>query len=63
MAKNQSSVRAYVKLASVRAKRKDDAGSRDAITQAKHTWGVVPSFIRRREWPWYLAALASPLWL
>ena len=63
VAKNQSSVRAYVKLARVRAKRKDDAGSKDAIAQAKNTWGVLPSFIRRREWPWYVAALASPLWL
>ena len=61
--KNQSSVQAYVKLARVRAKRKDDAGSKDAIMQAKHTWAVLPSFIRRREWPWYRAALASPLWL
>ena len=61
--KNQSSVKAYVKLARVRAKRKDEAGSKDAITQGKQTWGVLPSFKRRHEWPWYLAALTSPLWL
>ncbi len=61
--KNQSSVQAYVKLARVRAKRKDEAGSKDAITQGKQTWGVLPSFKRRHEWPWYLAALVSPLWL
>jgi tetratricopeptide (TPR) repeat protein len=61
--KNQSSVQAYVKLARVRAKRKDEAGSKDAITQGKQTWGVLPSFKRRHEWPWYLAALVSPFWL
>lgn len=63
VAKNQSTVQAYVKLARVRAKRKDDAGSREAIAAAKQTWSVLPSFIRRREWPWYIAALASPFWL
>jgi tetratricopeptide (TPR) repeat protein len=61
--KNQSSVQAYVKLARARAKRKDEAGSKDAITQGKQTWGVLPSFKRRHEWPWYVAALASPFWL
>jgi len=61
--KNQSSVKAYVKLARVRSKRKDEAGSRDAIAAGKQTWGVLPSFKRRHEWPWYLAALVSPLWL
>jgi hypothetical protein len=52
-----------VKLARARAKRKDEAGSKDAITQGKQTWGVLPSFKRRHEWPWYLAALVSPFWL
>ena len=61
--KNTSSVQAYVKLARVRAKREDEAGSHDAITQGKQTWGVLPSFKRRHEWPWYLAALGSPFWL
>jgi tetratricopeptide (TPR) repeat protein len=61
--KNQSSVKAYVKLARVRSKRKDDAGSKDAILQGKQTWGVLPSFKRRHEWPWYVAALVSPFWL
>jgi tetratricopeptide (TPR) repeat protein len=60
---NQSSVEAYVKLARVRSKQKDDAGRADAIAQAKLTWGVLPTFKRRHEWPWYIAALASPLWL
>jgi tetratricopeptide (TPR) repeat protein len=63
VAKNQSSVQAYVKLARVRSKRKDEPGSKDAITQAKHTWGVLPTFKRRHEWPWYLAAVVSPFWL
>lgn len=63
IAKNQSSVQAYVKLARARSKRKDDAGSKEAITQAKQTWGVLPSFKRRHEWPWWLAAIVSPLWL
>jgi tetratricopeptide (TPR) repeat protein len=60
---NQSSVKAYVRLARVRTKRKDTGGSKDAIKQAKQTWGVLPSFKRRHEWPWYLAAVTSPIWL
>lgn len=60
---NQSSVQAYVKLARVRAKRNDDAGTKEAIGQAKQTWNVLPSFKRRHEWQWWLAALVSPLWL
>jgi tetratricopeptide (TPR) repeat protein len=60
---NQSSIEVYVKLARVRAKRKDDAGAREAIAAAKTTWSVLPSFKRRHEWPWYLAALTSFVWL
>jgi tetratricopeptide (TPR) repeat protein len=63
IAKNQSSVQAYVKLARARAKQNDDAGRNEAIKQAKQTWGVLPTFKRRHEWPWFLAALVSPLWL
>lgn len=63
LSSNQSSVQGYVKLARVRAKRKDEAGMKDAIAQAKHTWGVLPAFKRRHEWPWFVAALVSPLWL
>ena len=61
--KNTSSVEAYVKLARARAKQKDEAGSREAIGQAKHTWGVLPSFMRRHAWPWFAVALFSPFWL
>lgn len=60
---NTSSIRAYVELARVRSRRKDADGTKDAIAQAKHTWSVLPSFKRRHEWHWYLAALLSPLWL
>jgi tetratricopeptide (TPR) repeat protein len=63
LAKNQSSVEAYVKLARARAKQNDDAGRNEAIAQAKQTWGVLPSFKRRHEWPWFIAAMVSPLWL
>ena len=35
----------------------------EAIGQAKQTWGVLPSFKRRHEWPWFAAALVSPFWL
>ena len=63
VAKNQSSVQAYVKLARARAKQKNEVGSKEAIAQAKQTWGVLPSFKRRHEWPWWLAALVSPFWL
>lgn len=61
--KNTSSVQAYVKLARARARQKDEAGSREAIGHAKQTWGVLPSFKRRHEWPWFAAALVSPFWL
>ncbi len=61
--KNTSSVEAYVKLARARAKQKDEAGSSEAIGQAKHTWGVLPRFMRRHAWPWFAAALFSPFWL
>lgn len=60
---NQSSVQAYIKLARARAKQKNEAGTNDAIAQAKQTWGVLPSFKRRHEWPWYVAAFVSPFWL
>jgi tetratricopeptide (TPR) repeat protein len=60
---NQSSVGAFVKLARVRKRRKDEDGSRAAIKEAKQTWTVLPSFKRRHEWPWYLAALTASLWL
>jgi len=60
---NQSSIAVYVKLARVRARRKDPDGARDALAQARETWRVLPSFKRRHEWHWYLAALTAPLWL
>jgi len=60
---NSSSVKAYVQLARVRARRKDAAGVQAAIAQAKETWRVLPPFKRRHEWMWWLAALTSPLWL
>lgn len=63
LGKNTSSVQAYVKLARARAKQNNQPGAREAIAQGKHTWGVLPSFKRRHEWPWYLAALVTPLWL
>ncbi|HSO37129.1 MAG TPA: tetratricopeptide repeat protein [Labilithrix sp.] len=63
LTKNTSSVEAYVKLARARAKQKDEEGSKEAIGQAKHTWGVLPSFMRRHQWPWFAAALFAPFWL
>ncbi len=60
---NQSSVGAYVKLARVRKRSKDEEGSRAAIKEAKQTWNVLPSFKRRHEWQWYVAALTASLWL
>jgi len=60
---NKSSVRGWVRLARVRAKRDDGAGAREAIGQAKHTWASLPSFKRRHEWGAYASAIVSPLWL
>jgi tetratricopeptide (TPR) repeat protein len=60
---NQSSIEVYVKLARVRAKQKNRDGAREAIAQAHATWRVLPSFVRRHQWKWYLAALTSFVWL
>ncbi|MDB4946767.1 MAG: hypothetical protein JWP97_6301 [Labilithrix sp.] len=60
---NSSSVEAFVKLARARSKQKDEPGRDEAIQQAKHTWGVLPGFKRRKEWRWFAAALTAGLWL
>lgn len=60
---NHSSVAGWVNLARVRAKKNDAAGAKEAIGKAKSTWAGLPSFKRRHEWGWWLAALVSPLWL
>jgi tetratricopeptide (TPR) repeat protein len=60
---NQSSIAVYVKLARVRVHRKDREGANAALKEAKQTWSVLPSFKRRHEWHWYLAALTAPIWL
>ena len=60
---NKSSVRGWVRLARVRAKRDDGAGAQEAIREAKHTWAGLPSFKRRHEWGPYASAIVSPLWL
>jgi predicted Zn-dependent protease len=60
---NQSSIEVFVKLARVRAKQKNRDGAREAIAQAHATWRVLPSFVRRHQWKWYLAALTSFVWL
>jgi len=60
---NHSSVAGWVKLARVRAKKDDATGAKEAIAEAKTTWAGLPSFKRRHEWSWWLASVASPLWL
>jgi tetratricopeptide (TPR) repeat protein len=60
---NQSSIEVYVKLARVRRRRKNDDGVKEALGHARQTWSVLPSFKRRHEWKWYLAALTAPIWL
>lgn len=60
---NQSSVEVWVKLARARAKQKNAEGAREAIAQAKQTWSVLPGFLRRRQWRWWLAALFAPIWI
>lgn len=60
---NQSSIAVYVRLARVRKKRNDESGAKQAISDAKTTWSVLPSFKRRHEWNWYVAALFAFLWL
>jgi tetratricopeptide (TPR) repeat protein len=60
---NQSSIEVYVKLARVRSRQKNAEGAREAIAQAKQTWSVLPSFVRRHQWRWWLAAMVSFAWL
>lgn len=60
---NKSSLEAYVRLAQVRLKRKDETGSKEALAEARSTWNVLPPFKRRHEWKWWLAALTAPIWM
>lgn len=60
---NKSSLEAYVRLAQVRLKQKDEQGSKEALAEARSTWNVLPSFKRRHEWKWWLAALTAPIWM
>ena len=60
---NKSSLEAYVRLAQVRLKQKDEKGSQEALAEARSTWNVLPAFKRRHEWKWWLAALFAPIWM
>jgi tetratricopeptide (TPR) repeat protein len=60
---NKSSLEAYVRLAHVRLKQKNDQGSKEALAEARSTWNVLPAFKRRHEWKWWLAALTAPIWM
>jgi tetratricopeptide (TPR) repeat protein len=60
---NRSSLEAYVRLAQVRLKRKDEKGSKEALAEARATWNVLPAFKRRHEWKWWLLALTAPVWM
>jgi tetratricopeptide (TPR) repeat protein len=60
---NKSSLEAYVRLAHVRLKRKDEQGSKEALAEARSTWNVLPAFKRRHEWKWWLAAITAPIWM
>jgi tetratricopeptide (TPR) repeat protein len=63
LGQNQSSVEVYVKLARVRSKRKDAEGTSRALSEAKTTWRVLPGFMQRRQFRWFLEAVVAPLWL
>jgi tetratricopeptide (TPR) repeat protein len=60
---NKSSIEAYVRLAQVRLKQKDEKGSKEALAEARSTWSVLPAFKRRHEWKWWLLALTAPVWM
>jgi len=60
---NKSSLEAYVRLAQVRMRRKDEKGAKEALAEARSTWNVLPAFKRRHEWKWWLAALSAPIWM
>lgn len=60
---NQSSVEAYVKLARARSQRKDADGTTRALHEAKSTWRVLPGFMQRRQFRWFLEAVVAPIWL
>lgn len=63
LGQNQSSVEAYVKLARIRSRRKDSQGTSEALREARSTWRVLPGFMQRRQFRWFLEAIVAPIWL
>ncbi len=58
-AMNGSSVEGQVRLARARAQKGDSAGRRRALDEAARTFRALPSFQRRRQWTWWLRAVAG----
>lgn len=63
LGQNQSSVAAYVKLARVRSKQNDSEGTTHALREAKTTWRVLPGFMQRHQFGWFVLALLASFWL
>ena len=59
---NSSSVEGYTKLASVRSRRGDKDGAREALREATTTFSQIPWFRKRREVKWWLLACAAKVW-
>lgn len=51
-----SSIEGYVKLARALKRTKDAAGGKKALDEAFNTWRSVPSYVRRKEFGWWLRA-------
>lgn len=57
VAVNGSSVEGLVRLARARGARGDAEGRRQALEEARRTFGQLPAFQRRKQWAWYLRSL------
>jgi predicted Zn-dependent protease len=60
---SSSSIEGWVKLARVRSKQGREAEAREALREAHLTFRQIPAFKRRKELSWWLASLATRLFI
>jgi tetratricopeptide (TPR) repeat protein len=56
---NSSSLEPLVRLARVRRRRKDEAGARTAIEEARRTFSQLPAFMKRKQVGWWVRSLLA----
>jgi tetratricopeptide (TPR) repeat protein len=61
--KNTSSVQGHVKLALAHHRAGEAKEAKEALTEARRTWGLIPGYTRRREIGWYVRAQLYRVWL